>query len=61
MGISARNAIHFNRHGNLLLLGGFGNLAHGAIEIWEVTKLKKKVAQMQAPAKTQLEWLDSKI
>lgn len=57
MGISARNAIYFNPQGNLLLLGGFGNLAHGRIEIWEVKKHRKLIAACSAPATTQLEWL----
>ena len=61
MGISARNAIHFNPQGNIVLLGGFGNLAHGVIEVWEIKNLKKKVAQLQAPATTQLEWLNGTV
>lgn len=60
MGVMARNAIHFNPQGNLLLLGGFGNLAHGKIEIWEVKKHKKLIATTTAPATTQLEWLNGK-
>jgi translation initiation factor 2A len=61
MGIHARNAIYFNPQGNILLLGGFGNLAHGRIEIWEVKKHKKLIATCMAPATTQLEWLDDGI
>jgi translation initiation factor 2A len=58
MGISARNAIYFNPQGNILLLGGFGNLAHGRIEIWEVKQHKKQIAVCTAPTTTQLEWLN---
>lgn len=60
MKVSARNAIHFNPQGNLLLLGGFGNLSQGKIEIWEVKKLKKMIATCSAPETTQLAWLNGK-
>lgn len=58
MEVSARNAIHFNPQGNLLLLGGFGNLSQGKIEIWEVKRLKKLIATCTAPETTQLTWLN---
>ncbi|ODN05490.1 Eukaryotic translation initiation factor 2A [Orchesella cincta] len=61
MDVSARNAIHFNPQGNLLLLGGFGNLSQGKIEIWEVKKLKKMIATCSASETTQLTWLNDGV
>jgi len=58
MGVVARNAVFFNPQGNLLLLCGFGNLAHGKVEVWEIKKHKKMIAQIAAPTTTQLEWLN---
>lgn len=58
MEVSARNAIHFNPQGNLLLLGGFGNLSQGKIEIWEVKKLKKMIANCSSTETTQVAWLN---
>ena len=40
----------FNPLGNLLLLGGFGNL-RGNMEVWDVSG-KKKAAQFEAPDTT---------
>jgi translation initiation factor 2A len=61
MGISARNAVHFNPQGNLVVLGAFGNLGSGNVEVWEIRKLKKKIAQTQVAAVTQLLWLNDGI
>jgi len=61
MGVSARNAIYFNPQGNILLLGGFGNLGHGRIEMWEVKKHKKMIAMATASNTTQLEWLNDGV
>ncbi|CAG7728580.1 unnamed protein product [Allacma fusca] len=61
MGISARNAVHFNAQGNLVVLGAFGNLGSGNIEVWEVRKLKKKISQTQVAAVTQLLWLNDGV
>lgn len=50
----ARNCIHYNEFGNLLILAGFGNL-RGVVEIWDMTK-KKQITTLQAPDSTLLEW-----
>lgn len=50
----ARNCIHYNDFGNLLILAGFGNL-RGVVEIWDMTK-KKQITTLQAPDSTLLEW-----
>jgi translation initiation factor 2A len=60
MGVVARNALYFNPQGNLLLVCGFGNLAQGKVEIWEVKKHKKLIATATASNTTQLEWLNGK-
>ncbi|CAH1959555.1 unnamed protein product [Acanthoscelides obtectus] len=54
MGAGARNSIYYNPHGNILLLGGFGNL-RGGIEIWDAVN-KKKISTCEAPDSTLLEW-----
>lgn len=51
---AARNCIHYNDFGNLLILAGFGNL-RGVVEIWDMTK-KKQLTTLQAPDSTLLEW-----
>jgi len=53
-GTGSRNAIYYNTFGNILLLGGFGNL-RGQIEVWDLDK-KKQIATTQAPDTTQLAW-----
>lgn len=53
-GTGNRNSIYFNRFGNLVLFGGFGNL-RGNIEIWDL-KQKKQVSTSLAPDTTLLEW-----
>jgi len=53
-GTGPRNMVLFNPIGNLLLLGGFGNL-RGNIEIWDVMG-KKKAAQFEAPDATDVKW-----
>ena len=53
-GTGARNMVLFNPMGNLLLLGGFGNL-RGNMEIWDVQG-KKKAAQFEAPDSTDVKW-----
>ncbi|ERL91840.1 eukaryotic translation initiation factor 2A [Dendroctonus ponderosae] len=54
MGTGARNSIYYNPHGNILLLGGFGNL-RGQIEVWDAVN-KKKIASCDAPDSTFLQW-----
>lgn len=43
IGGGPRNSIYYNPHGNLLLLGGFGNL-RGLVEIWD-TNTKNKIGK----------------
>ncbi|XP_063224336.1 eukaryotic translation initiation factor 2A [Bacillus rossius redtenbacheri] len=53
-GTGPRNAIHYNPHGNILLLGGFGNI-RGNVELWDMPN-KKLIAKMDAPDTTLLHW-----
>ncbi len=53
-GTGPRNTVIFNPQGNLLLLGGFGNL-RGAIEVWAV-KEKKRVSEFEATDSTDIRW-----
>nr|XP_018898159.1 PREDICTED: eukaryotic translation initiation factor 2A [Bemisia tabaci] len=53
-GESPRNAVHFNPLGNIVLLGGFGNLP-GMVETWDV-KSHKLIAKSDAPDTTLLHW-----
>lgn len=39
-GTGARNSIYYNPHGNILLLGGFGNL-RGHVDVWDANSKKK--------------------
>lgn len=54
LGIGPRNSIYYNPHGNILLLGGFGNL-QGSVELWDAPN-KKLVNKMVAQDTTLLEW-----
>lgn len=54
MGTGPRNSIYYNPHGNILLLGGFGNLP-GTVELWEAPA-RKLINKMNAPDTTLLEW-----
>ncbi|KAL1500865.1 hypothetical protein ABEB36_006290 [Hypothenemus hampei] len=54
LGSAARNSIYYNPHGNILLLGGFGNL-RGHIELWDAIN-KKKIEECEAPDTTLLQW-----
>ncbi|XP_011311612.1 eukaryotic translation initiation factor 2A [Fopius arisanus] len=49
-----RNSIYYNLQGNIVLLGGFGNL-RGGIELWDTAK-RKLIAQTDAPDSTLLQW-----
>lgn len=37
LGTGPRNSIYYNPHGNILMLGGFGNL-RGIVEFWDTNK-----------------------
>lgn len=54
LGTGPRNSIYYNPHGNVLLLGGFGNL-RGNIEMWNTTT-KKQISTCDAPDSTFLQW-----
>lgn len=51
------NCAYFNRFGNILLLGGFGNL-RGVVSVWDLTR-KHKLATLEAPDSTYVEWSPS--
>lgn len=53
-GTGPRNAAYFNNFGNILLLGGFGNL-RGKLEVWDV-KGTKMISQFDVPDSTHLQW-----
>lgn len=40
LGAGPRNSIYYNPHGNILLLGGFGNL-RGNVELWNTNTRKQ--------------------
>lgn len=54
LGTGPRNSIYYNPQGNILLLGGFGNL-RGQVEIWDPSN-RKLVSKCDAPDTTYLEW-----
>lgn len=54
LGSGAKNSIYYNPQGNILLLGGFGNL-RGQVELWDAVN-KKKIGSCDAPDTTLLEW-----
>uniref|UniRef100_A0A0A9WRR4 Eukaryotic translation initiation factor 2A n=1 Tax=Lygus hesperus TaxID=30085 RepID=A0A0A9WRR4_LYGHE len=54
LGVGPRNSIYYNPHGNILLLGGFGNL-QGSVELWDAPN-KKFINKLLAPDTTLLEW-----
>lgn len=53
-GTGPRNMAIYNPQGNIVLLGGFGNL-RGNIEMWDV-KDKKRAAQFEAADSTDARW-----
>jgi len=57
-GTGSRNMALYNPQGNLLLLGGFGNL-RGNVEIWSCEKERKEVAKFEAPDSTDVRWSPS--
>lgn len=40
LGTGPKNSIYYNPHGNILLVGGFGNL-QGEVELWDAVNKKK--------------------
>ncbi|XP_066251277.1 eukaryotic translation initiation factor 2A [Euwallacea similis] len=54
LGTGARNTIYYNPQGNILLLGGFGNLP-GQVEVWDAIN-KKKISSGEARDTTFLQW-----
>ncbi|PAV57944.1 hypothetical protein WR25_09168 [Diploscapter pachys] len=50
-----RNDLHYNAFGNILLVCGFGNLARGKMEFWDVEK-KKEIVSIGVPNTTMFEW-----
>ncbi|XP_050673371.1 eukaryotic translation initiation factor 2A isoform X1 [Leptidea sinapis] len=54
-GTGAWNAIYFPPEGNIVLLGGFGNIATGHISVWDVRGFKK-LGECSAPDTTYLQW-----
>ena len=53
-GTGPRNMALYNPQGNIILLGGFGNL-RGNIEAWDI-KGKKRAAQFEASDATDVLW-----
>ncbi|KAM3966790.1 eukaryotic translation initiation factor 2A [Aphomia sociella] len=54
-GTGAWNAIYFPPEGSHVLLGGFGNIASGYIEVWNMQGYKK-LGSCSAPDTTSLQW-----
>ncbi|XP_026764409.2 eukaryotic translation initiation factor 2A isoform X1 [Galleria mellonella] len=54
-GTGAWNAVYFPPEGNYMLLGGFGNIATGHIEVWNMQGYKK-LGSCAAPDTTSLQW-----
>ncbi|KAL4715260.1 hypothetical protein ACJJTC_007842 [Scirpophaga incertulas] len=54
-GTGAWNAIYFPPEGHHVLLGGFGNIATGSIEVWDMRGYKK-LGACNAPDTTSLQW-----
>ncbi|CAD5234711.1 unnamed protein product [Bursaphelenchus xylophilus] len=55
LGESHKNEVYYNPFGSLLAVCGFGNLAAGKIEVWDVEK-KTEVVQMEVPNTTYFSW-----
>ncbi|XP_059049080.1 eukaryotic translation initiation factor 2A [Achroia grisella] len=54
-GTGSWNAVYIPPEGNYVLLGGFGNIASGHIEVWTMQGYKK-VGTCSAPDTTSLQW-----
>uniref|UniRef100_A0A0N5AT36 Eukaryotic translation initiation factor 2A n=1 Tax=Syphacia muris TaxID=451379 RepID=A0A0N5AT36_9BILA len=55
LGEGPRNEIHYNRFGNILLVCGFGNIASGRMQFWNVDE-RKEIVQIDVPNTTLFEW-----
>ncbi|XP_065207991.1 eukaryotic translation initiation factor 2A [Planococcus citri] len=53
-GSGPRNSIYYNPHGNIVLLGGFGNIS-GYVEIWD-TVSRRRITKMECSNTTLLQW-----
>ncbi|CAG9534655.1 unnamed protein product [Cercopithifilaria johnstoni] len=54
-GEGPRNDVYYNRFGNILILCGFGNIASGRMQFWDV-EARREIVTMEAPNTTLLEW-----
>jgi len=54
LGTGPKNAIYYNPFGNILIIGGFGNL-RGNLELWDVNA-RKLISKCDAADTTLLEW-----
>jgi translation initiation factor 2A len=57
-GTGPRNECHYNAHGNILCLAGFGNLS-GKIEVWNMNtpnRVPLQISTIQADDTTYFEW-----
>ncbi|KAK0406737.1 hypothetical protein QR680_018773 [Steinernema hermaphroditum] len=55
LGASHMNELHYNRFGNILLVAGFGNLAAGRMDFYNVNE-KKLIISINVPNCTQFSW-----
>ncbi|KHN84560.1 Eukaryotic translation initiation factor 2A [Toxocara canis] len=55
LGEGPRNDVFYNRFGNILLVCGFGNIAAGKMEFWNVDE-HKEIIRIEVPNTTHLEW-----
>lgn len=55
MSVGFRNEIYYNSFGNLLATCGFGNIAAGKVQIWDV-ETHKEVITIEVPDTTYFEW-----
>uniref|UniRef100_A0A915Q122 Eukaryotic translation initiation factor 2A n=1 Tax=Setaria digitata TaxID=48799 RepID=A0A915Q122_9BILA len=54
-GEGPRNDMYYNRFGNILILCGFGNIASGRMQFWDV-EARREIVTIEAPNTTLLEW-----
>ena len=59
-GTGARSAVRFSPHGNILLFGGFGNLASGEMQFWS-RKDFTLINQLNARDTTMFEWCPDSV
>lgn len=55
LGEGPRNDMFYNRFGNILLVCGFGNIASGRMQFWNV-EARKEIVEIEVPNTTLLEW-----